>query len=241
MEIKRRLLAAAIILSLPVCLAVNDSYVTGRMEFAGKSHDFGKINSIGKKEHKFEFKNTGDAKLTISAVTPSCGCTAAVVGKKELEPGEKGAVNVVFDPSGNSGVLESSVLVSTEEGQSETLSVRAEIIGAGGLPKNVRLPSPSIRVRPKTVNLGRLKAGEMKLYNVIVENGGDGDLFVFNLTSGDNGGKPLSRHPISKGKKVELKFFYRADEKGSVVDNVVISSNDPVHPQVRIRLKGIVE
>jgi len=55
----------------------NDKERMPRIEFEQTRHDFGKLIQGEKVSYTFKFKNTGNAALVLSAVVPSCGCTAA--------------------------------------------------------------------------------------------------------------------------------------------------------------------
>ncbi len=47
----------------------------------------------------FKFKNIGDAKLVITAVHASCGCTVADYPKDFIAPGASGEITVTYDGS----------------------------------------------------------------------------------------------------------------------------------------------
>jgi hypothetical protein len=47
----------------------------------------------------FKFKNVGDAKLVITAVHASCGCTVADYPKDFIAPGASGEITVTYDGS----------------------------------------------------------------------------------------------------------------------------------------------
>ena len=48
----------------------------------------------------FKFKNVGDAKLVITAVHASCGCTVADYPKDFISPGGSGEIRVTYDGTG---------------------------------------------------------------------------------------------------------------------------------------------
>jgi hypothetical protein len=73
------------------------------IRFTSTSHDFGKIKAGEQVETKFEFKNIGKDKLRINRVMASCGCTAGMPEKTELEPGESSVIKVKFNSEGRSG------------------------------------------------------------------------------------------------------------------------------------------
>ncbi|MDR0743883.1 MAG: DUF1573 domain-containing protein [Tannerella sp.] len=83
---------------------------------AETSHDFGTIGeNDGYAEHIFNFKNTGDAPLTISRVQASCGCTRPEWTQKPVEPGQEGVIIITFNPKGRIGNFNKSATVYTNE------------------------------------------------------------------------------------------------------------------------------
>jgi len=64
--------------------------------------DLGAIAGDKATEQDFTIKNIGKGLLVIEDASASCGCTAAHVGKKELQPGETSQVRVSYDPRVNS-------------------------------------------------------------------------------------------------------------------------------------------
>ena len=64
--------------------------------------DLGPIAGDKATEQDFTIKNIGKGLLVIEDASASCGCTAAHVGKKELQPGETSQVRVSYDPRVNS-------------------------------------------------------------------------------------------------------------------------------------------
>lgn len=64
--------------------------------------DLGQIAGDKATEQDFTIKNIGKGLLVIEDASASCGCTAAHVGKKELQPGETSQVRVSYDPRVNS-------------------------------------------------------------------------------------------------------------------------------------------
>jgi hypothetical protein len=66
-------------------------------------YDFGTVTRGEKVKNDFLVTNTGDDLLTIIDVKASCGCTAALPEKTELEPGESTKIKVEFNSTGRSG------------------------------------------------------------------------------------------------------------------------------------------
>ncbi|MBI3581133.1 MAG: DUF1573 domain-containing protein [Nitrospinae bacterium] len=216
------------------------AHADDRLSFPVTKWDFGKTASSGKKRHVFKFRNKGKESLNITKLTPSCGCAAAVAGSSEIAPGGDGSIKVEFDPAGLEGRHESTVLVAADDGSEVTLTVSADVEPARPATVLVTPLKPVLKVTPTVVNLGKMKEGEAVQYKVVVENAGYGDLFLTNLTDANEAGVPLNSKPIGNGKKVEITFFYTPLGKGKIKDSVLIRSNDPRRPEVRIKLKGVV-
>jgi hypothetical protein len=99
------------------------------MFFKKKSHYFGTFTrSGGTKTHSFEFENKGDKPVIISRVKSTCGCTAMKWSRKPVLPGQKGFVNVRFDPKKFSGYFSKKVSVyASGESQAVDLYVSGRI------------------------------------------------------------------------------------------------------------------
>jgi len=91
-----------------------------KIEFERTTHDFGKLIQGEKVSYTFTFKNTGNAALVLSAVLPSCGCTAAQFTKTPIMPGEEGTITVNFNTESKKGMVNNSVVVQANTYPSET-------------------------------------------------------------------------------------------------------------------------
>jgi hypothetical protein len=89
----------------------------------------------------FDLVNEGDAKLTVKAVRPTCGCTVADFDR-EIAPGATGHVNAKLDTKDFSGPVSKSILVMTDDPQTPTVTL---VIKADIRPFVEILPRPLIR------------------------------------------------------------------------------------------------
>ncbi|TAL69305.1 MAG: DUF1573 domain-containing protein [Bacteroidetes bacterium] len=62
-----------------------------------------------------ELKNAGNQKLMISNVRPSCGCTAVLLDKKELEPGQTANLDVRLNVAAKSGPVVKTVFIESND------------------------------------------------------------------------------------------------------------------------------
>jgi len=78
-------------------------------------HDFGDITGAETVSHVFTVKNKGGKPLNILRVQTSCGCTAAVLDKQFLKPGEASRLKVTFDPRGRHGQNSRTVYINSND------------------------------------------------------------------------------------------------------------------------------
>jgi hypothetical protein len=83
------------------------------MTFSEIKHDFGKITQGEKVSYSYVFTNTGGSDLVISTAHGSCGCTVPSFPKEPVKPGQSSKIDVVFDSSDKSGLVEKTVTVVT--------------------------------------------------------------------------------------------------------------------------------
>lgn len=62
---------------------------------------------------EYPFTNISDATLLITRVSTNCGCTAAQLSDTVYAPGESGVVNIIFNPRGRSGTVDTNAFVYT--------------------------------------------------------------------------------------------------------------------------------
>jgi hypothetical protein len=66
-------------------------------------------------KHDYVFTNTGSQLLAIREVRPSCGCTAAGVWDKQVEPGKTGKIPIEFNSAGFGGFVMKTVFVACND------------------------------------------------------------------------------------------------------------------------------
>ena len=100
-----------------------------KLELVEKSHDFGSVTEGDKLTHVFKVKNSGVGTLIIDRVTTSCGCTAAVLKKKEIPPGSEGEIEVTFDTNRRGGDNRKTISIQSNDTTSPRtdLEIRAKV------------------------------------------------------------------------------------------------------------------
>lgn len=76
----------------------------------------------------FPFANTGNAPVTITAITSSCGCTTAELVKKTYAPGEGGEIVAKFKIGGRQGLQTKTIQVKTDDSDKPTVLTMKTLI-----------------------------------------------------------------------------------------------------------------
>lgn len=101
------------------------------MEFVEQNYLFDKIIEGTVLKHVFQFTNTGNSPLVITAVEPTCGCTVAKNWpKKPIQPGEDGEITVEFDSKDRVGFVTKTISIIANTAPSKTIiSYEGEVVG----------------------------------------------------------------------------------------------------------------
>ena len=127
---KRAMLITLIILTIlsRLGLIAKNNVEGAEITFNELSHNFGTLTEGGEKvTHLFEFTNTGTAPLIITHAKTSCRCISIKHPKRPVKMGEKGVVEVTYDPK-DVGVFNKSIeLHANISGGTITLLVTGEV------------------------------------------------------------------------------------------------------------------
>jgi hypothetical protein len=103
---------------------------SARLVVTNKKYNFGDVVEGRKVDLNVQIKNVGGKQLNIDKVKSSCGCTATLLSKNELKPGESTNLKIELDTSGRKGQLTRTVTIHSndpiEPQQIITLSVNIE-------------------------------------------------------------------------------------------------------------------
>ena len=77
--------------------------------------DLGTISDEEPKNVKVGFRNAGVARLVISRLQGSCGCTVPQLAKTEYAPGEGGMIDITYNPHGKRGPQHTTVTITSND------------------------------------------------------------------------------------------------------------------------------
>jgi hypothetical protein len=83
--------------------------------FPETQHDFGKVKEGEVVSYEFTFQNNGKLPLVIKDIKTSCGCTAAVLSDKNIDPGKSGTLDVKLDTKNRQGKMSRIVTVVSND------------------------------------------------------------------------------------------------------------------------------
>ncbi|MFB0566356.1 MAG: DUF1573 domain-containing protein [Candidatus Aminicenantaceae bacterium] len=209
-----------------------------KIKFEEESFNFGNIKQGKVLTHIFIFWNEGNETLKIKNVRSSCGCTAALVSKKKIDPGKKGELKVVFNTKGYQGNVSKYVYVDSNDPKQpvKKLFIEAEI----DVP-----PQPKITLDKYSLDVGLLLEGENIKARTKIMNSGELELRVNcshkNAMFYSEGKKISFPLKIPSGKSVEIEIEIPSQKrKGLVREYVLIKSNDPNRQSLSFFFSGYI-
>jgi hypothetical protein len=117
---------------LYLCLSVAALHAQLRVD--AETKDFGRMRPLERRTLSFSFTNAGPDTLHLGDPRPSCGCTAVLLDRRVLAPGDSGHLEVSFHAGpGSYGTSSKTITLLRQrnggEEQLAVLRVRAEVIG----------------------------------------------------------------------------------------------------------------
>jgi hypothetical protein len=208
------------------------------IKFNEEKWDFGRIKQGKSLVHVFKFENTGTSTLKIGRVTSSCGCTAALVSKESLKPGEKGELKVTFNTTGYEGEITKYIYIETNDPAAprKQVAVSASI----DVP-----PRPKIELNTYSMDLGLMLEGEALIAEAEIKNRGELELSV-SLNHRDaeffRKGKKISAPlKLASGKKETISIKIPANQRqGLIREYILLRSNDSNRPNLSLYISGYI-
>jgi uncharacterized cupredoxin-like copper-binding protein len=194
-------------------------------------HDFGNITQGEEVSHNFILTNSGGDLLKIISVHPSCGCTAALPEKNELQPGESTNLNVKFNSTGRFGKQKKVVRIETNDPNNHEAVVT--ITGTVVLPNDKKAQYPVINFPETQHDFGQVDEGKVVEYTFNFDNNGTSLLKINDIkTSCGCTAALVSNEVLKPGEKGTLKIeLDTSNRKGKMSRTITIKSNDPKDPE----------
>ncbi|NOT37312.1 MAG: DUF1573 domain-containing protein [Saprospiraceae bacterium] len=99
----------------------NDSSHVAKIHLLENDFNFGTIKKTDTFRHNFKFVNTGNARLLISTVNGTCGCTTAEFPKGFILPQDTGIIKVTFIPDNKLGDQDKPITITANTKPNTTI------------------------------------------------------------------------------------------------------------------------
>ncbi|MBR4298577.1 MAG: DUF1573 domain-containing protein [Bacteroidales bacterium] len=101
----------------------------------------------------YRFENTGSESLKGIRIVTTCSCMTATVSAKEILPGQKGEIQLMYNPKGHPGRFERKVFVYTEahEDPAAVLRLSVEVNNGADMSLDWPIQMGTIRLRNDVV------------------------------------------------------------------------------------------
>jgi hypothetical protein len=220
-------LAVGIALLAP-CFA--DETKTPTIVFQGQSKDFGKTTEGELLKHVFSFTNKGTGALEILNVEAACGCTSTLLSAKRIAPGQTGQIEAAVKTEGNSGRIEKSITVSTNDPRQPQIVL-----------KLVATVEPEFNVSERSIYFGSVPKGKEVVREVEVRIPPEKAVKVLSAESTD-AAVTVRLEPVgSGGKTYKVIATQKADAaEGYHFGNIVLKTTSSYTRQLRIPVRGMV-
>lgn len=209
-----------------------------KIKFKEELWDFGSVKQGQVLTHSFLFTNEGEALLLIQGVRTSCGCTAALVSKKKIAPGNEGEIKVTFNTRGFEGQVSKYIYVESNDAAEprKQLTVSAKI----DVP-----PRPRIDLDRYSVDIGLILDDEKIQAKTKIRNRGELELRVecsHRDASFYQQGSQISfplKIPAGNEAEVEIRIPPRK-RNGLIREYILLKSNDPYRGTLSLYLSGYI-
>jgi len=100
------------------------------IKFKTEIIDYGTVIQNSDGHRVFTFSNTGNARLLITKVKTSCGCTVPSYSKAPILPGEKGELKIKYDTKRLGAFTKTITVTSNSEGGNKILKIKGNIVAS---------------------------------------------------------------------------------------------------------------
>ncbi len=211
-----------------------DPYATGNPEISLSTtfHNFGNVLVGDTASFDLQITNTGGALLSID----SCTLNEEVFFFDEsfpisIEPGSTYSMTVYFAP-GSPGTFTDTLTIyhnaPLQEPQTVTLS------GTG------LYSGPVINIPENSHDYGTVRVGAQKRWYMQVENQGNSELIIDQLSFSTGFFFTTSALPVTvqPNQSVLIDIWFYPQHSGLHADTLLVHSNDPINPEVSVYLSG---
>lgn len=235
-----------VILSLFGIINIHSQHQNAYISFDNETHNFGKIKEKeGKVSNRFSFTNTGSKPLIINNVRASCGCTTPKWTRKPVMPGDKGYIDVSFDPRNRPGPFSKSISVTTNaENPNTVLRIKGEVMAREKtLEEKYRYEMGQIRLITNHLAFAHINYGDIQTRKLEFINTSQEPVKVDISRIPSHMKVNITPKEVKSGEVGHIEVEYDAGKKndwGFVIDRLQVSINGKTEPRNRISVSASI-
>jgi hypothetical protein len=182
---------------------------------------------------KIMIKNVGDKQLDIQRVKPGCGCTAALVDKSKLNPGEVATIDVSLNLGGMGGSITKSITVtSNDPKQTDSyIYLKANVIR-------------DLEYFPNSYfTFSNAETGKEAISKLVIKNKTNHDIKLKSYTS-DNKAVTLKfteNMKIPAKGEISMEAILKAQKSGPFFSRFIIKTNDKENSEITLDVHGNIK
>ncbi len=216
------------------------------ISFKESNFDFGTIKEAnGKVTHRFEFSNTGAAPLILSNVKASCGCTTPKWTNTPVPAGEKGFIDVTFNPRGYRSFTKSIRVNSNGEPPVLTLIIKGSVEPkVSSKPNYFKYDIGGLKLRNRHVAFGKINKGESQKKTIDVLNSTNKPMTVGFNSVPSNLTIKMDPAIIPPKKQARITLTYNSSNKNDwdyVFDNIFVQVNGKNYGNNNLNISAVIK
>ena len=193
-------------------------------------YDFGEQDPDQDITHIFRFWNGGKEDLVVDKVESSCGCPAALLSSKTVQPGGVGDIAVTHDLKGRRGKDTQNVTVHTNDPNSPVLNLTLT-----GIVK------AEVMISPNKIYFGNVSNKTSQVKEFYVMDPGDGKLEVTKVETGNKLIVAQVQSAIVQGehKRIPIKVTLNPGSLlGRLTEKLTLYTNNEKKPKIELPIEG---
>ncbi len=189
--------------------------------FETLEHDFGQIAELGGPvSFRFVYVNKGARPLLIHQVEATCGCTSPAWSMEPVAPGQKGFVDVTFDPRERTGSFSKRVIVKSNAADAEVVLMIKGAVVQRETPLTAEYPYAmyDLRLKTPTIKIGSVRPGASVQADIEVINPSRANLLIEPDTDSLPPGLAIEPIPavLAPGQKGVIRARFNASGYGAM-------------------------
>ncbi len=214
--------------SIAVLLLLTSLTVFGQARIdavPGTSIEFGEFIQGQKAQKVVQLKNIGMDTLRIGEVKAACGCTATLLSKKNLGPGEMSDLSITFDTHAYTGRVTKQVYIASNDSANPKLTI--------SFTANI---TPVLMISPQYFAFEKATMDTTMYRTINIKNGLQKESVKITSVHSDSSAIKLTllKNELMPGEQTQLQAEFHPTKPGSLQGDVELTTDHPNLPVLKI-------